>query len=97
MNKFQIISFTIDFVLILKNLIVYAIIARIIISWFTVGQYAGSRGKVAQFLYDVTNPVINLAKKIPHRIGMIDLSPLIAIICLDLISQLLVMLLAKLA
>lgn len=96
MNKFQIISFSIDFVLILKNLIVYAIIARIIVSWFSTTQY-GSRGRVVQFLYDVTNPVINLAKKIPHRIGMIDLSPLIAIICLDLLAQLVVMLLAKLA
>ena len=95
MNKFQIISFTIDFILILKNLVVYAIIARIIISWFSTSQY-GSKGKISQFLHDVTDPIINLARKIPHRIGMMDLSPLIAIICLDLISQLVVMLLAKL-
>ena len=81
MDKFQLISFLVDFIVVFKNLIVYAIIGRIIISWFTMGQTAPG-GKVTQFLYGATDPFLNLAKKLPHTIAMIDLSPLIAIFAL---------------
>lgn len=95
MDKFQIISFVADFVSILRDILVYAIIIRIIVSWFTLGTY-GTRGRIVQILHDVTDPVINLARKLPHRISMIDFAPLIAIIGLDLLAQLIIALLAKL-
>lgn len=96
MNKFQIINFSADFIVIFKNLIIYAIIARIIVSWFTMGRYGQRPSRIVRFLNDITNPFINLARKLPHRIAMIDFAPLIAIIGLDLLAQLIVMLLAKL-
>lgn len=80
--------------MILKNLLVYAIIGRVLLSWFAMAP-GGTRGRFSQFLYDVTDPVINLAKKIPHTIAMIDLSPLIAIFALDLLGQLLLILMSK--
>jgi len=89
MDKFQLISFLVDFIVVFKNLIVYAIIGRIIISWFTMGQTAPG-GKVTQFLYGATDPFLNLAKKLPHRIGMIDLSPMIALLAVDLIGHFIV-------
>jgi len=95
MDKYQLVGFTINFLHILGNFITYAIIGRILVSWFTMGK-PGGRGPVARFLYEVTDPVINLAKKLPHRIGMIDLSPLIALIGIDLIIGLIVLLLNKL-
>jgi len=95
MNKVQILSFTANFVIILRDLLSYAIIARIIMSWFTMGR--PSHGKISMFLRDVTEPVLRLAKKLPHRIGMIDFSPFIALIALDLLGRLIVLLLTKLA
>ena len=89
MDKFQLISFLVDFIVVFKNLIVYAIIGRIIISWFTMGQTA-SGGRVTQLLHSATDPFLNLAKKLPHRIGMIDLSPMIALIGIDLIGHFIV-------
>ena len=93
MSKFQLISFATNFVIILRDLITYAIIARIIMSWFTMGQQ--NQGRVALFLKGVTDPVLGLAKKLPHRIGIIDLSPLIALIGIDLLSRLVIVLLFK--
>lgn len=95
MDKVQLINFVISFIMILKNLIVYAIIARVLSSWFTMGQMGG-RGRIVQFLHDVTDPFVNAAKKLPHSLGMLDFSPIIAMFGVDLLGQLIVILLAKL-
>jgi uncharacterized protein YggT (Ycf19 family) len=96
MDKIQILKFTANFVIILRDLLSYAIIARIIMSWFTMGQVSRG-GRISVFLRDVTEPILRLARKIPHRIGIIDLSPFIALIALDLLGRLIVILLTKLA
>lgn len=95
MDKVLIISYLANFVIIFKNLVVYAIIGRIIVSWFTVGSM-GQRHRVIQFLYDVTDPFINIARLIPHRVGMMDFAPLIAMFGVDFLGQVLVILLTKL-
>lgn len=80
-------AFFLQFINVLGNLIVYAIIARVLLSWFSFGS-GGVRGRFSQMIHDATDPVINLAKKIPHSIGMIDLSPMIALIGIDLLKVL---------
>ena len=57
------------------------------------GSY-GSKGKIEQFLIDVTDPVLNVAKKLPHKVGMIDLSPLIALFGISILSGFLIKLIA---
>lgn len=95
MNKYQLIVFTINFVTILGNLITYAVIGRVLVSWFTMGNpYA--RGRVAKFLYDVTEPIFSIARKIPHRIGMMDLSPIIVLVGIDFLVRFIIMGLNKL-
>lgn len=95
MNKILVISYLANFIIIFKNLVVYAIIGRVIASWFTMGQ-AGPQNRVMRFLYDVTEPFINVARLIPHRIGMMDFAPLIAMFGMDFLGQALVILLTKL-
>ncbi len=92
MDKSQIIYFTIQFVSVLANIFVYAMIARVLISWFTMGKQRQG-GRVVQLIHEVTDPLVNLARKLPHRIGMIDLSPLIVIFGLDIGSRLFINLL----
>lgn len=96
MNRIQFLTFTVQFVVILGNLLTYAIIARVLISWFSMGSQRG-RGKFSQAVFDATEPMMNLVRKIPHRIGMIDLSPIIALIGIDLIVSLLITLIRNLA
>ena len=91
-----ILHFTAIFIIVLKRLLTYAIIARIILSWFTMGQGGMPQNKIAQFLYAVTDPVINFFRRFPHKIGMIDLAPMIALLVIDFGSQFLLLLLTKL-
>lgn len=94
MNNVQLISLLVNFINILANIITYAIIGRVLFSWFKMGAHS-SRGRMEQFLYDVTDPFINLAKKIPHQAGFLDFSPIIALIGVDLLSQLIIKLLIQ--
>lgn len=61
------------------------IIIRVLLSWLAVSGRSGG-GNVTQMINDVTQPVINIARKIPHRIGMMDFSPIIALFMLDLLE-----------
>lgn len=84
-------------VIIFGNLLTYAIIGRILFSWFSMGNGGRPANRFAMILNDITDPVMNLAKKIPHTIGMLDLSPMIALVGIDLITQIVIFLLSKIA
>ncbi len=91
----MLIGYLITAVAILKNLLLLAILLRSIASSFIASPFA-QRGRLVEFLYDSTDPFINMARKLPHRISMIDLSPMIAMIMVDLGGRLLIILLSKL-
>jgi len=87
MNTAVVVNFTANFLIIIREIITYAIIARIILSWFRMGR-SEVQGPISRILVDTTEPVFNLARRLPHRIGMIDLSPLIALLGIDLFVRL---------
>lgn len=60
----------------------FAILARVLISWF---QPIPS-GRIAIFLYQSTEPVLRVFRRLIPPIGMIDLSPLIAFFAFDLLQ-----------
>ena len=94
MDKTSVILFLSQFIVVLGNLITYAIIGRVIVSWLSAGSM--HKGKVSQFLFDLTEPVINIARKLPHRIGMIDLAPIIVLLGINLLTTLALSLLGSL-
>jgi uncharacterized protein YggT (Ycf19 family) len=59
------------------------------------GNNGRPTNRFAMILNDITDPVMNLAKKIPHTVGMLDLSPMIALIGVDLVVRLVIFLLGK--
>ena len=73
-------QFTIAFIQILT----WAIIARSLLSWFPIDQSS----TLYQMLYRVTEPIIDPLRRVLPSAGMIDLSPLAAIIMLIIMSQL---------
>ena len=95
MNSVNFQSFAVDFVTILGNLLTYAIFARVVLSWLSLGQQRAP-GPIASFINDITNPIFNLVKKLPHKVGMIDLSPIIALFGVSLLTHFLVTLLSGL-
>ncbi|MFH1284180.1 MAG: YggT family protein [Candidatus Peregrinibacteria bacterium] len=95
MDKVAVIAFLIQFVVVLGNLLTYAIIGRVIVSWMRMGK-AGPPGRFSQVIIDVTNPIISLVRRLPHKIGMFDLSPIIALLAIELLSAGIIALLTSL-
>lgn len=62
-----------------------AIILRSLSSWFA----PDPRNPVVAFLHDITEPILGPLRQIVPRFGMLDLSPMIAIILLSFIGQVL--------
>ncbi len=61
-----------------------AIILRAILSWFPID----SRNPLVAFLHDITEPILAPIRQVMPRLGMVDLSPLVAIILIQLVAQL---------
>lgn len=62
-----------------------AIMARIVLSWFRFDPYH----PVSVFLYRVTEPILSFFRGIIPPVGMLDLSPIVAIVVLGIVQQLL--------
>jgi YggT family protein len=62
-----------------------AIMARIILSWFRFDPYH----PVSMFLFRVTEPILGFFRGIIPPVGMMDLSPIVAIVVLGMVQQLL--------
>lgn len=75
----------ITFIKIFFAVLNFAIIVRVILSW--VG--GRTQNRLTIFINEITEPILAFIKKILPPIGMLDLSPLIAIIGLDLVKNLL--------
>jgi YggT family protein len=69
-----------DLLKMLLDIFVYAIFAGAIISWFAPGSYSGA----SSILYSLTEPLLSVCRRILPDLGGIDLSPLIALVLLQL-------------
>lgn len=74
-----ILSFT-DLLKMLLDIFVYAIFAGAILSWFAAGAY----GSAASLLYSLTEPLLGVCRRVIPDLGGIDLSPLVALVLLQL-------------
>jgi YggT family protein len=61
-----------------------AIILRIILSWFPLKD-GGVVARISDLLVTITEPVLGPLRRILPRTGVIDLSPLIALLLLQLV------------
>ncbi|MCF7964936.1 YggT family protein [Methylobacter sp. Wu8] len=64
----------------LINIFIYAVFARAILSWMNPGTFSAA----SSVLYSLTEPVLNLCRKFIPDLGGIDLSPLAALMLLQL-------------
>lgn len=74
-----ILSFT-DLLKMVLDIFVYAIFAGAILSWFAPGNYGGA----SSLLYNLTDPMLNVCRRVMPDLGGIDLSPLAALVLLQL-------------
>jgi YggT family protein len=76
-------SFLINFVQILVLILQFAIIARAVLSWFPIDP----RSPIVSILNEITEPILAPLRRIVPRIGMIDITPMVAIFVLFIIQR----------
>jgi YggT family protein len=65
------------------TLLIVAIFIRAILSWFSIDP----RSPLVQALNAVTEPILDPIRRIMPRLGMLDLSPMVAIIVLGVMQS----------
>ena len=78
-------TFLISIVFLLLQILWFAIFARAIISWFPVDP----QGPIVKALDAVTEPLLGPLRRVVPRIGMVDLTPMVAIILIFVLMQVL--------
>lgn len=73
------------------NLLTLLIVARVLLSWFP--QYRDH--PIAQMIFSITAPVLEPFQRLLPNTGMLDFSPMIAIIVLAVVQQVLLTLIAN--
>ena len=76
--------FIVRFLDVLITILYFAIIARAIISWFPVSP----SNVIVALIYQITEPILAPLRRIIPRVGMIDITPLVALIVLAVIQNL---------
>jgi len=79
------VAFFFTFLRLLCELLILTIFIRVVLSWISPGQ----TNMLTNILYQVTEPILAPLRRIIPRVGMLDFSPLVAIILLQLIAALL--------
>lgn len=83
-----------DFISAFVTVYVIVIIAWVVLSFiFSMGvrvPYARWSNAVMDFLRDTASPWLNLFRRLPLRIGPLDLTPIVAIIALQILGGILV-------
>jgi len=75
-----------NFVSILTQVLAMAIFARAILSWIPAMP---PDHPIARFLSDITEPVLMPFRRVIPMVGMMDLSPLVAMLVLNFAGQML--------
>lgn len=74
-----------QFISILTQLLIFAIFARVVLSWLRVTP----RGLLFSLIVETTEPILNVFRRlVPPIGGILDLSPLFAFLALDLLRSL---------
>lgn len=83
-----------DFVGAFVTVYVLVIIAWVVLSFiFAMGvrlPYSRWLNALLDFLRDVSNPWLNLFRRLPLRVGPLDLTPIVAIIALQILGSIVV-------
>ena len=68
---------------VLLQVLIFAIFARAIVSWFPIDR----NGPIVRTLDAITEPVMEPLRRVIPRIGMIDITPMVAILLLLFIQN----------
>jgi len=80
-----------QFVDLLFQVLIFAIIIRALLSWFNLGP----GHPLVRVLFDLTEPILAPLRRVIPLIGMIDITPIVAILLLQVIQSVLLQMLPR--
>jgi YggT family protein len=87
MNTFDPIAFILQSFTTFLQIYSFLLIARILLSWFQTQEWAFN---IISFLSPITDPYLNIFRSFIPPLGGLDLSPILAILALNLLQSFLV-------
>ena len=79
-------DFVVRFVEILATVLWIALIGRVVISWLNIDR-SNPLYPVAALIYQITEPILAPIRSVLPSFGMLDLSPMVAIILIIIVQQ----------
>ena len=73
------------FISILSQVLSMAILARVLLSWVPSLQ----QSRLGRFIYEITEPILGPIRRLIPPLGMLDLSPFVAMVLIQVLAQLL--------
>jgi|WetSurMetagenome_2_1015567.scaffolds.fasta_scaffold100332_2 YggT family protein len=81
----------INFIGVFFDLMSFAILARVLLSWVN----SPGAGRIKMIINDVTDPILTPFQRPIFRVGMMDLSPIVALITLDIVKSILLAIVSR--
>jgi len=82
-------NFLVNFVYLLFEVLSFAILARVVLSWL---DQTGS-WRISEIVHEITEPILGPIRNILPTVGMFDFSPIVAILLLNALGRLLLQIL----
>jgi YggT family protein len=76
-------NIVLSFIQVICDILTFAIFARALLSWFPIGP----NNPLVTVIYQITEPIMAPLRRIVPRIGMIDITPIVAIVLLQFIAH----------
>jgi len=80
-----------NFIRLLFDLLSLAILIRVILSWFNVNPFH----PVVAFLDQITEPILGPLRRVIPPIGMMDVTPIVALVLLQVVEVILLSLIPR--
>ncbi len=80
------VTYLVSFVNVLFTVLTMAVFARVLLSWFPIRP----DNPIVVLIYEITDPIIRPLRRIVPSLGMLDLTPIVAMFLLQIVQNLLV-------
>ena len=78
-------TFLLNFLELLCEVLTLAILIRVILSWFSRGPI----NVLTNMMYQVTEPILSPLRRIIPKVGRLDFTPMVAVILLQVVASIL--------
>ncbi|MGH2459208.1 MAG: YggT family protein [Chloroflexota bacterium] len=79
-------NFLPNFVDVLFNILIFAILIDALISWFPIAPDS----PIVRLLDDITEPILAPLRRVVPRLGMFDITPIVAMFLLEILDNIIV-------